>query len=294
MLYYFTMGRRFDSPKRKQLPASRCRKSNGGRNANGGDKRRRNNDDLPPTVQDKPSTSSDPSSRRMVVVQTGHSLVRRSKCAVLGEIHDRDNFRDTTDAQAIILPLKHKVWWRVQKIHTYSKDISFIRDIIGDCDPILNHNPDMVLVDLGSNELANCLDGYDIGKIFVIANLLRQLSALLYPSICVFMQILPRRRYMSCTPENFDHYATIFNNFLGQWHHEALSGCFPDNFRFYRMQGWWTKKDDIPGADIPCPTSDWMKTDGIHVTTDAMAVKHSRNIKKAILDNDTYPRSSAQ
>ena len=115
-----------------------------------------------------------------------------------------------------------------------------------------------------------------------------------YKCACVFMHVLPRRKRMKCTSESFDHYATIFNNFLSQWHDEALTGCFPDNFRFYKMQGWWTKNDEITGAVIPCPTSDWMKGDGIHARTDAMAGKHSRNIKKAILDNDTYPRSSAQ
>jgi len=142
-------------------------------------------------------------------------------------------------------------------------------------DPILANNPDLVLVDLGSNDLAKCFDGYNTSKIFMIANLLRQLAALLHPRICVFMQVLPRRKHMKCTPENFDHYATSFNNFLAQWHDEALTGCFPDNFRFYRMQGWWTKNDEITGAVIPCPTSDWMK-EGWHPCT------HRRNVREAL------------
>jgi len=286
------MGRTSYTPRRKQVPAPRVRKPDGG--SNGGSKRRRGNEDIPPTVQAKPPTPSGKKYRRMIVVQTGHSFVRRSKCAVLGEVYDKDTFRDTTDDQADTLAWEHKVWWRVQRIHTYSKDISSIRDILPDCDPILANNPDLVLVDIGSNDLAKCFNGYNTSKIFLIANLLRQLAALLHPRICVFMQVLPRRKRMKCTSESFDHYATIFNNFLSQWHNEALTGCFPDNFRFYKMQGWWTKNDEITGAVIPCPTSDWMKGDGIHAHTDAMAGKHSRNIKKAILDNDTYPRSSAQ
>lgn len=228
--------------------------------------------------------------RKMIVVHTGHSFVRRSKCAMLNQHYSKNSYLDTRQEhdEDGRLARRHNLFLRVKSIHTFARNISRIEQMVAHVGSIKALNPDMVLFELGSNELANMPENVPQNDLFIVANYLKSLAACFHPTICVFMGVVPRISNINSSPEAYKQYAKWFNGFLHQFEQESLRGSYPTNFRYHKMQGWHYKKDRH-NRDVECPPEDWVCHDGVHPTVEHMKNKHSATLKKAILDYKNIP-----
>lgn len=235
-------------------------------------------------------------------MHSGHSFVRRSKCAMLGERYHKNTYMDTdngnidknTTTEARQLAKDYRVTNKISRIHTHAKGIAFIGDILEKPTHLTSLTPDMIVFELGSNELAQLKDGWDRNRIFIIANQLKGLAAYFCPNtICVFMGVLPRVNNISCTPESFRIYANWFNDFLRQFAKTSMRGIYPQNLRYHHMQGWAYKKDNR-GRDVERSASEWLGHDNIHPHKRVFKDKYAHTFRKAMLNNENLPLRSGR
>lgn len=228
---------------------------------------------------------------RMVVVYAGHSFVRRSKCAMVGGSHIPTQYQDVQHrSQAAELAHHYKVGYRVSEVYTMARGIVHAGDLNRHIDDILEKDPNMILLEVGTNSLSTMDDDVTDAQVYSVALYVKALAAIIPPHITVVcMGVVPRESpTMSCTVESFTKYAGLYNGFLKQFAEESHRGQIPTNFRYQKPQGWWTQ--ELPdGSSVPCPVDDWICGDMIHPTREAFLTKHARTVKKAILNPRNLP-----
>jgi hypothetical protein len=208
---------------------------------------------------------------------------------MLGQDYHKETYTDTTEREAKRLARRYRVADRVSMVHTYAKNVIYIEQILRNPGSIASFKADMIVFELGSNELARMPDGLTKERIFITANYCKTVSACFNPrSICVFMGVLPRLGKIQCSPESFRQYAKWYNDFLREFARETENGSYPPNFRFHHMQGWAMMKDRS-GRDVERPATDWLGHDMIHPHKMVFLDKYAHTLRSAILDPKNLP-----
>lgn len=227
---------------------------------------------------------------RFTVVRVGHSFVRRAKVAFLGGSFGRQLYEDTTEAEAVDLASHYKVSARIAKIHTMGKNIKLMSDVLGIVRLIMDKQPHMIMIEAAANDLAKLRDGAtqrDVERIALQAKAL----ALMVPdtTTVVCMAVIPRsdEHNMRCTQQRFEDFARIYNQKLLGYQRAALEGHRPTNIRYGKLQGWWAPVLQDGSNQITDTTA--YSTDGVHPTPAMFMSRHSRDVKRVLLDYNNIP-----
>ena len=234
------------------------------------------------------------------MVHVGHSFVRKLKVVMLQDVpnittgtNGGPGFVDVRHSSiAAILAQKLHINGKYHAIYTHCRAIYFISDLISQVDRIKQLSPDSLLVNCGSNELANIkelADREDIEEqVRQHALKLRSFASNFPPSVPVTcMGVVPRLSGLKMTPEKFLEHMRSFNNFLLGFEKAALRGEEPTNFRFYHMKGWEVRDNNGISEDLPVST--WCDDGGIHPRPQLVRDKLARSVKDALLTKKNMP-----
>lgn len=251
----------------------------------------------------RPSRTSAPAAAeidtRWVTVHTGHSFVRHSKYHLLADSgvgqpqlgqKSGNGFANTTDREAESLAEHLRLSEKYSKVHFMARHINFISQIL---DPtqlkaILDKNPDVILVNGGTNEMSNFISPPTEFQILQLAGQLRSLAQKVPSDIkVVCMGMVPRdgRSYLS--EEQFRAGMKVFNDTLQAFHDAALSGTPPTNFRYFKMAGW--EYQDNNGVKEERPISDWADAGRIHPRPHMFVTKYAKSVRDALLAPKNKP-----
>ena len=243
--------------------------------------------------------------KKMKVVHAGHSFVRRATQAMVksrfSKYSPRHTMEVTQPTYASGLTNAYKISNKVSYMYTCSQDIVLVEDILARTQDILRYDPDFVLIDIATNNIAN-MSGQDPSWKYNIRLLVRMCVdiALKFPTgvtVC-FMEVVPRLvcRGEHMTPSRFEEYSSYFNNLLRIRQGEALNPPMltvdsdvktPSNFRYQKMQGW---RNVMVGSRYWQRELDGMLSeDGIHPTFATYRDKYARSVSRAILSSRNAP-----
>jgi len=235
-------------------------------------------------------------------ILVGHSFIRGFKHAMLdGLIADNlqgasygEHFRDITNTllyrnAAAILAREIKVNDRYKRVFTHARLISDIDDLFRAKTAILANNPDSIILNIGSNDLAALLPGFTDAQVVAIADRVRDFIQFEIPNhiIVVCMGVVPRLEGMHTSPVDFRRACVIFNARLLEHETRALQQHEPANFRYNRMVGWFMKQ--VGRQHLEVPVTDWCNNSRIHPTTYHYTTKFRASIQRAMIMSKNRP-----
>jgi hypothetical protein len=211
---------------------------------------------------------------KMDIVVLGHSFVRRLRDGLIPPVpyrhsHDIHAWNATAAAQ---LASAWGISDHVRHVYTYSDGIVRIRDVDRAVSTIQRIRPCVVLIDIGSNDLAH-VEEVDPPLMLRLATQLTDFAIDLAAHKVILNAILPRTGNITCPPAVFRDNAEHFNNFL-------YNICDPKSkLVFHKPRGFW--KTHVDGKERLCEVAEW-SSDGIHCTLESMR-RYSTRTKRAII-----------
>lgn len=218
----------------------------------------------------------------MQITLAGHSFIRRLRDHVMvsGSPTSRENNTRPHDitpghpshAAAAVrgLRLDH----HFEAVHTVSDNIIFIADIITARHIIIHSRPTVLVVDIGSNDIAR-FDSVKPREMLNLAHTLHLELIRIAAPLTIINAVLPRDAGIVSTPAVFRENAHIFNQIIA----ELSTLCH--NVIFNKLRGF--QHHHINGHDVPRPVTEW-SSDGIHCSPSALPT-YAQRIRHAILDN---------
>ena len=197
------------------------------------------------------------------VVIVGHSFIRRYRDHLIppaagfpGQGQDITAAMPLVARQAAINAALDR---RINGIYTVANQLNLIANLHM-ADATLNAvQPQIVILNVGSNDLAN-LTGVNNNHVLTMINSLvafgEHCRADYATQLVVINSIVPRLSNIACTPSDFTTNMETFNRLASNW----CSGV--DGLMFNRLRGFYMKHIDNK-IEIPLPVHEW-SYDGIH------------------------------
>ena len=207
----------------------------------------------------------------MNVVIMGHSFVRRLRDDLLPSPSNyADDINSYNPTKAAALSTKLGIQHHFKGVYTISNRIVRIRDL-NDCDTTISRvSARVVLIDIGSNDLAH-MDRVDPILMLRLATQITDIGAKFRKSVVIINSILPRKSGITCTIETFLNNADLYNNYLKNICDTS------DNCIYNKMRGFaYTcalKRREV---------SEW-STDGIHCNTINSKKHYRARIRQSIM-----------
>jgi hypothetical protein len=211
----------------------------------------------------------------MDVVVLGHSFVRRLRDGLIPpwpSNRGRDIGIGSLN-RASLLSRKFNISRHVGRVYTFSDGVVRIGDIARAQHFIDQIAPGILLIDIGSNDLAR-IDVVDPLHMLRLATSLTDMALTFCARKVIFNAILPRTGNITCTPETFRANAEHFNTYL-------MNICDPrSKLVYHQPRGFWTSYADSRN-DI-CAVSAW-STDVIHCDNPDSFRRYMARTRRAIL-----------
>ena len=212
----------------------------------------------------------------------GDSFVRRLRDdLVTRSFHAKSKPRDVSQTQPILASaLSHTLRLdnEIRGVYTESNHLQFISDL-PNAHLLLHHvRPDIVVVNVGSNDLAN-LAQVNRAAVLQLAVQLHSFAASFDARMVIMCKVLYRTQRLSGTPEIFAENADIFNSIVRNM---CCKNSTPITL-FNPLRGFMFEHNDTD-TPIPRPVSSWSH-DGIHVDTMASMTRFQERQRLFILDN---------
>lgn len=236
------------------------------------------------------------------VAMVGHSFPRHFKTCHMMQVPKYDagpkggpHYRDVKHQQpAAALASRMSVDKHYHAVYTHCKGIVFTQDLIDQVDSILALYPDVILVNIASNNLASCPVMPTDEEVKQMANECRVLAMLISPQIpVIFMGQIPRQLSVQfhgqhqMTDQQFWDAAQKFNSHLKEFEKNALQGHQPVNFRYHSMDNWFYSDNHHLHA---IPASDWCDPGGVHPTPMVLLDKYDKSVRNALLISKNRPK----
>ena len=221
----------------------------------------------------------------MDVVVLGHSFIRRLRDGLIPpkkskRSHDIPAWNTAAASQ---LTAAWGMSQHIRHIYTFSDGVTRIRDIDGATHMVERIRPGIVLMDIGSNDLAH-VDSVDPSQMLRLATHITDTALTLSTHKVIINAILPRTGNITCTPAVFRENASHLNSFL-------KNICDPKSrLVFHKPRGFWTQCTDA--KERPCEVSEW-SSDGIHCDMPDSARRYSARTRRAILTQVHWARNSS-
>jgi hypothetical protein len=168
----------------------------------------------------------------------------------------------------------------VKRVFTFSDGVVSIGDIARAHSFINDIGPGIVLIDIGSNDLAH-IQTVDPSTMLHLATSLTDLVLTLNACKVIFNAILPRTGNITCNPETFRANAELYNNYL-------KNICDPKSkLVYHKPRGFWNSYTD--GLEHICQVSEW-SSDGIHCDTPESFRRWTARTRRAILTQVHWAR----
>ena len=148
----------------------------------------------------------------MDIVLCGHSFVRRyrdwiSPCFPRSDVQPSNKTRAATFATALRLD-KH-----FRYVYTVSDNIVFLRDLINALPSILCLHAQIVVIDIGSNDLSKLTSHCPKTTVFIANEIFSFANNVCAPRV-VINAVLPRVGNLACSPDTFLLNSRDLNNYL--------------------------------------------------------------------------------
>jgi hypothetical protein len=211
----------------------------------------------------------------MDVAFLGHSFIRRLRDDNIHHTKGRHGLDIGThsDINATLFAKCIGVHHHVRRIYTHTNYILFIKDIARCSLLITKIKPGIVLIDIGSNDLAS-VTKVNPALMLELATQITDSATQLSSSVIIINGILPRTAGMTASAETFQDNADLYNRFLKNICETST------NLVYNKLRGFthtW-----IDNIEQKKPVSDW-STDGIHCNTIESMKRYRTRIKQAIL-----------
>lgn len=251
----------------------------------------------PPKSADAPSAPPDNKGLYKTTL-VGHSFIRGFKLAMLqGHIDDHIQggthgaaFRDVVyGATAAEFARQIKIDLRYKKVYTHARLVTFIPDLTRDLTHILARNPDSIILNIGSNDLAALYNNFTEEQVIAMTDAIRDFVQFKIPNhiIVVCMGVVPRLSGINTTPDRFVDAADLFNRQLQILENKALAGEEPVNIRYNKMVGWnWIQ---VGNQHVRLDPRTWCNAQGIHPTDDMYKDKFCKSIRRALTMSKNRP-----
>jgi len=197
---------------------------------------------------------------------TGHSFVSGL----------RDHFRSRYENTLLNdIPLEGfvasqlRIDHHVQEVHLLGQSGAVASDFL------LPHNfvtPDIVLIELGTNDIAQGMGGTEAADI--IFELSQNLS-LSYKCVVIVLSVLPRVSSLGCEVSVFDRERSVLETALKG----KVSGC--KEIKYFKHKGFWAR--EIQGQKFPIDIWEWSR-DGVHPNSVLGRHKYKVSVWAAILE----------
>jgi lysophospholipase L1-like esterase len=220
----------------------------------------------------------------MDLTLVGHSFVRRLRDNALAAPQQRPRCSTGPQRHGDVLPGQTERAQQLAQalqldnyfsaVYTVAEGVIFLDDIISFREHILVTQPKVMLVDIGSNDIAR-YSSFVPRKMLQLAHTLHEYLQSLPVPLTVVNAVLPRTASLAGSPETFRDNSQAYNKYLS----EMIS--LTPAITFSKMRGFqYVHK---LGQDLPRPVSEWSE-DGIHCSTTSMTA-YKQRIRHSILDN---------
>ena len=204
----------------------------------------------------------------------GHSFLRRLRDDMIvnsGSRHGLDIGRAST-INAAKMATKLGVSNHLRAIYTHCNYINLIKDLPRCAAITQKIEPSIVVIDIGSNDLAN-IKTRDHIKMLQLATQVTDFAASIPAKVVIIHAILPRTARITPSTETFQDNVDLYNNFLKNICETS------DNLIYDKLRGF--RNIWIDNVEYPLKVSDW-STDGIHCNSQSMK-KYKARVRQAIL-----------
>ena len=182
-----------------------------------------------------------------------------------------------------VLPVRPRPWptsHTVRAIYTSSDRLNFVDDLWKADSTCSTRKPQIVVLNVGSNDLAHIAHPDPASVIALIDKIVtfaKHLQSEYGVSVIVINSVLPRDGNMQCNADTFLTNSNHFNTMLEQWC-DSVEGLV-----FNHMRGFY--RHYVDKKEVPLPVSHWT-SDGIHCN-ETYARKFHQRLRFAILHATT-------
>ena len=225
------------------------------------------------------------------VVHVGNSFVKQGTQAMLKLRRSRfseSQFMEVSQPQyAEILADQYKIKSKVNFMYTVSKDIVLFEDIWANMANIKKFSPDFVLVNIGSNDLAELNhSSWRSGVRELVENCIRFAAAFDKGVTVAFLEVIPRIKFEGdLMPNGFERRAKLFNDLL--WAEQGKALRQRTNLRFGKIQGLRNKYNS--NGEHKKRNIEEFLADGVHPNFEMYRGIFAKSIRKAILGGKNAP-----
>ena len=218
----------------------------------------------------------------MTVVLLEYSFVRRLRDDLLHQLPgtkgpDINPYHSPPD-KALKLARHMNITHHFHKAYVAAQGVNLISDLCLPCcvDLVNFVEPDVVFIDIGSNDLAN-MAHEDPGAILTLVTSLTDYAATLRCKVVILSTVLPRTARLAGSPELFDSIRTQYNTML---YHVCSAS---EKLAYHSHRGFEKAHTLVSGAEVTrtravCEWSD----DGIHCNAVAMP-RYIQRVRQSIL-----------
>jgi hypothetical protein len=217
-----------------------------------------------------------------MAVLVGHSFIRRLRDDILANPHQKRRIRDITwthPYRARVLAEGLNISDFITSVYTESDNLNFIGDLDRSYTSICHVDPMVVVIDIGSNDIAQCFSG-DPWAMLALATQVHDFATsiqkgALHPLI-IINAVIPRINNMQCDPQTFRINAMQYNKCLG-----VLCDT-KDGIVINKMRGFNFTNTDR--QEQPREVISW-SNDGIHPDMPGSMERYRNRVRHCILDN---------
>ena len=218
----------------------------------------------------------------MQSVLVGHSFIRRLRDTIFTPASKQrrggrgQDVHHVQDRRASTCAKRLGVDKNIDYVYTSSNLINFIDDLHTANSTIDQVRPQIVLIDIGSNDVAQ-LHTVAPNATLSLANRVFEFAQSLNLPLVIINAILPRT-------SNIHSSAEIFRQNAANYNHALATICSStDTIRYNKMRGFHYYYDHNDQQQHR-PVTHW-STDGIHCDTELSKKQYRNRIRHAILDN---------
>ena len=210
----------------------------------------------------------------MDVLLVGHSFIRRYRDQKLRRQRGErpTDISPTQIIKAQQMASAMRLSQHVRAVFTLSDNIVLMRHVLQQKRKIRQLQPEVVVFDIGSNDLAH-LASVEPRRMLHMANELHSFISQLGLQLIIVNAILPRTAGISCTPETYAANAKLYNQYMS-----VFCEVNP-KIVFNKQRGLQCLAD----TNNPRPVHQWSH-DGIHLASSAVRTYENR-LRHSILDN---------
>ena len=215
------------------------------------------------------------------IVLVGHSFIRRFRDYHLPYHAGGHDILQPNAVRAAQLSDALNLEHHVEGVHTYADNVVMADDLTHSIPLIRAVRPNIVLMDIGSNDLANLhmtdhFSSLDLAtRVFDIA---KQYNEQRSVPMVIINSILPRSNNIACMADVFLRNAEHYNNVVSNY-------CDKKKIIYNKQRGFHFM--EIQGQQVSHPVSSWSK-DGIHCDIPQSMAQYTQRLRRAILDNSSY------